>query len=241
MDKLLIAEDKPIFVEDLTKAAKSIRNDLNITIANSAEEVLRYIKTDHYDLFMLDVGLKNCSPVELAKKIRNIYVYRLTPIFFVSFAPMEKSDMLKKMHCWNYVTDFFIEKDRRENPLELCDNSGPYIILKKKDFSYVVRTNEIIYIESAKKSINVFTVNEKISLSSYTFTLEKLLDNLNKLTKDFVRCHRGYIVNIRYIEKFNDDSIKLISIEEPISIGDKYKEDFENKMAPDNCIVETWN
>ncbi|QAT63116.1 response regulator [Acidilutibacter cellobiosedens] len=241
MNKLLLVKDNSIFVKSLAEAEKSIRSDLNITVANCVEEFLRYIKTDRYDLFMLDVGLKNCSPIGLAKKIRNMDVYRLTPIFFVFFVSMAKSDMLKEMHCWNYVTDFFIEKNRRKNPSELCDNSGPYIILKKKDFSYVVRTNEIIYIESAKKSINVFTVNKEISLSSYTFTLEKLLDDLNKLTKDFVRCHRGYIVNIRYIEKFNNDSIKLISIEEPISIGEKYKEDFENKITSANCIVETWN
>ncbi len=183
----------------------------------------------------MDVDLKYCSPLELAKKIRNMY--KSTPIFFVSFDPMKKKDISEDIHCWSYITNFFTIIGGRKNLSKLY-NDSPRIIFKKKDFSYIVRADEIVYIESKRKSINIFTVDEEIFLPSYMFTLEKLLNKLNNLTKDFVRCHKGYIININYIEKFNNDTIKLINVDESIPIGDKYKESFKNTIAAANYVIK---
>ena len=46
------------------------------------KKLLRYAEDINYDIFLLDIQLKDYSGFELAKEIRNIDNYKLTPIVF---------------------------------------------------------------------------------------------------------------------------------------------------------------
>ncbi|TCS87648.1 LytTr DNA-binding domain-containing protein [Keratinibaculum paraultunense] len=73
----------------------------------------------------------------------------------------------------------------------------------------------------------IVTINEEISLSTYT--LKQLMD---KLGGNFVQCHRGYIINMNYIEKIHktENDIYLKGVEIPIPIGRKYKDYIRGKI-----------
>lgn len=107
----------------------------------------------------------------------------------------------KEIHCYDYIIKPFKEGEVKKI-LETLINFGieteedTYIKLKQKEYSYLINEDEIIYIESINKRLLIVTINEEISVSTYT--LKQLVD---KLGKNFVRCHRGYIININFIEK----------------------------------------
>src|SRR5690606_3840357 len=67
-----------------------IRRDLNITITEDAKEALKYVKNNCYDLFFLGMEFRNCTGIELAKKIRGTESHESTPIFFIVSVPVKK-------------------------------------------------------------------------------------------------------------------------------------------------------
>ena len=91
----------------------------------------------------------------------------------------------------------------------------------QKDYIYRVNIEEIIYMESIRGKIKLQTVKEEIILSHYT-----LIKLLEELSDQFVQCHRGFVINISYIEKMDkaNNSIKLKNINEIIPIGRKFKD-----------------
>lgn len=90
MNNLLIAEEELIVAKDLADMAKCINGDLNITITEDAKEALKYVKSNCYDLFFLSMEFRNCTGIELVKRIRETKSHESTPIFFIVSVPLKK-------------------------------------------------------------------------------------------------------------------------------------------------------
>ncbi|MCR2044586.1 LytR/AlgR family response regulator transcription factor [Anaerosalibacter massiliensis] len=225
MARILIVEDDLLIGKGLKAIINSINNKIEINITGYAKKALNYIKNANYDMFLLDIQLKDYSGFELAKEIRGIDHYKLTPIVFITAIPTRELMAFKEIHCYDYIVKPFQEEEVRDT-LKTIINHGImtkeniYLKLKQKDYFYIIEQDEIIYIEARNKKIFIITINETIDLSTYT--LKQLLD---ELTTNFVQCHRGYIINLNYIEKIDrtNDDIYLCGIELPIPIGRKYR------------------
>ena len=228
MSSLLIAEEESAVAESLADTARYIRNDLNITITKHAKEALKYIKINHYDLFLLGMEFESCTGIELAKKIRETENHKLTPIFFIVSVPVKKFD-ISGMSC----SDIKLLPEREvrkalevfDGETEKDDDSKNHIVLHHKGHTHVINKDEIIYIESNKGSVFIHTINKEIEVPSYKFTMEKLL---TELAEGFIRCHREYIVNTKYVEEFEGtDVVKLKNVDIALPIGRKYKDFFK--------------
>ena len=55
-----------------------------------------------------------------------------------------------------------------------------------------------------------------------------LNDIIEKLNDGFIRIHRGYIVNTKYLSQITQTSVKILNDEIPI--GKKYKEDIVKRI-----------
>ena len=55
-----------------------------------------------------------------------------------------------------------------------------------------------------------------------------LNDILEKLSNNFIRVHRGFIINTKYLSQITQTSVKVL--EEEIPIGKKYKDDIVKKI-----------
>lgn len=226
MSSILIVEDEPIIANGLAAMINSIDSKINITITGYAKEALRYAEDINYDIFLLDIQLKDYSGFELAKEIRNIDNYKLTPIVFITAVPTRELMAFKEIHCYDYIVKPFKEETVKII-LETIINYGVvkeqevYLKLKQKEYTYFVKQDEIIYIESQSRKIFVTTIREQIELSTYT--LSQLLKELNP---NFIQCHKGYIINVNYIEKVDkaNNDIYMKGAEFPVSIGRKYRD-----------------
>ena len=56
-----------------------------------------------------------------------------------------------------------------------------------------------------------------------------LNDILNKLNTNFIRVHRGFVINVAFLSQINSNSVKIIDDEE-IPIGKKFREDIINRI-----------
>lgn len=233
MGAILIVEDNILIAKGLAKIINSIDDKLEITITGYAEKALNYAKDNNYDAFILDIQLEDYSGIELAKNIREIDEYKLTPIVFITAIPTRELMAFKEIHCYDYIIKPFREEEIRE-ALETIihygikkEDKSEIFKINQKSYSYVLRKDEIIYIESRNKDLLLITINEEIKLSNYS--IHKILEELGN---GFIQCHRGYIINIKYIIRGNhvDNSIKLRGTDEVIPIGRKYKEHVRNDI-----------
>ena len=211
MANVMIVEDEVNIALGLKQIIKSINNDIDTTITGYAQEALEMTNLKTYELFLLDIQLNDYSGFGLAKEIRMIDRYKLTPIVFITVIPTKELLAFKQIHCYDYIVKPFSAKEVVE-VLSTVINYGikkeGYISFNLKSFIYRVKFDDIIYFEIIQRKIKVVTVNEQFELSHYT--LNKLQD---ELTNDFIRCHRGYIVNINYISSV-DKINNCVNLEE---------------------------
>ncbi|MEO2683282.1 LytR/AlgR family response regulator transcription factor, partial [Clostridium butyricum] len=86
----------------------------------------------------------------------------------------------------------------------------------RKSMKYI-KTNDILFFEVNKRIVTVtYNLDEKIQFYS---SIEKIEEQLK--TKNFIRVHRSFVVNLRYIKDLKGNTITLLN-DENIPIGIKY-------------------
>lgn len=239
MAKIMIVEDDIIIAKGLDVIIKSVGDDIETTITGYAKEALEYAANQEYDMFLLDIQLLDYSGYELAKEIRNIDKYKLTPIVFITAIPTKELLAFKEIHCYDYIIKPFKDTEVIEvvstlinygaNKREEKDN---YLNLKQRGYIYRINTRDIIYIESIYKKIKVVTDKEKIEVNNCT--LYKIREEL--LEEEFVQCHKSFIINRNYIKGVDlvNSLIELSSTDVKVPIGRKYKENLMGGMADES-------
>ena len=234
MVKVMIVEDNLNIALGLEEIVKSIRSDIDTTITAYAKDALKEATLHKVDLFLLDIQLFDYSGIELASQLRNIDRYKMTPIVFITAIPTKELLAFKQIHCYDYIVKPF-RKDEVIEVVSTILNFGikkeEYINFNLKNYIYRVKLDEIIYIEVIMRKIKVVTIKEEIELSKYT--LQGILDELRD---NFIRCHRGYVVNIDYISKIDrvNNYILLDKVDDKIPIGRKYRDNLGGVVGESN-------
>ncbi|MFZ7120622.1 MAG: LytR/AlgR family response regulator transcription factor [Eubacteriaceae bacterium] len=228
MVTILIVEDELVIQEYLEKIISTLDYEINILKSQFAEEALAICKANRVDIFLLDIQLLDYSGLQLAEKIRNLNCYILTPIIFLTALPSKELMAFKKYHCYDYILKPFSEEIVK-NTLQTIIEHGinisiPTITFKKKELTYVYKQDEIISIEVKNRNLLITTVNDSNTFTQYT--LNYVIDELEN---NFVRCHKGFIINLNFIERI-DRSKNLLymrGIADPIPYGRKYRKLFK--------------
>ncbi|PKM50525.1 MAG: DNA-binding response regulator, partial [Firmicutes bacterium HGW-Firmicutes-7] len=213
----------------IVKIVKSINEDLNVYETGSAGESLLIAKENKIDVFVLDMQLEDYSGLKLAEELREIDIYRLTPIIFISGAISKEFEAYKRIHCYAFIEKPFTVKEVRE----VLENVIIYgiekeqeqlkLTLKNNDRTYIIKKEEIIYIERKIRKLYIKTKNQEIIHSS-----SSLAQIFEQLSDDFAQCHQGFIINKKFIREINysKNTIYLDNINYAIPIGRKYRKDF---------------
>ena len=100
---------------------------------------------------------------------------------------------------------------RTDEPL--CPEGAGYIKKKKEKPKEVlvrngnrtrsVSADDIYYIESSNRKVTLYLRHEKIEYYDKISSLE------SELKPDFFRIHKGYLVNIKYVERYDRTEVKM--------------------------------
>jgi DNA-binding LytR/AlgR family response regulator len=78
------------------------------------------------------------------------------------------------------------------------------ILVDMEDGTQRIIQDDIVYIEAFAHYIDIYTMNQKFSARKSIGAIEKELD------KDmFIRCHRSYIVGLKYIKRMESSELEL--------------------------------
>lgn len=183
-----------------------------VICTRSAAEALEIAESRIYkiDLFIISIRMKEQSGNRLAERLRKMPEYRECPILFVtglSYNHSGFSDLAtyQSYRKYNYISlpieridvqgklGLYLEeiisnqsfRDKPERAVYLSHSKGEAFIPRK----------EILFAEVRSKVCRIFTTD-----GSYELNRQGLEDLIRVVDDDlFLRCHRGFALNIRHL------------------------------------------
>ncbi|MGO1478925.1 LytR/AlgR family response regulator transcription factor [Senegalia sp. (in: firmicutes)] len=226
MSKILIVEDRELIRKSIIKIIREIDDNIEIITTEYASKALDISKEKDIDTFILDIGLRDYSGIELGQQLRNLNKYIITPIIFITSMVNEELQAFREVHSYAFITKPFKEEKVKKLLAPIIENSiendkEDNLSIKQKENTYIIPINEIVYIEAQLKRIYIYTLNEEYEVKSYT--LNKLMEELNE---NFMRVHRSCIINKNYITRIDRTNwvLYLKNIDLCIPVSRKYKE-----------------
>lgn len=213
--QIIICDDEKSIQSLLRKKTTRFFAEKNIPCeilcCGSGEEVLSLAKQGKtIDLLFLDIQMPGKNGMEIAKTLRRqhrdlliIFVTALSEYVYEAFDVDALHYMVKPFddEKLNQVLNKAIRQYEKWTDTTNLDKQA--ILVKRGGLSTKVLFSDIIYAEVFNRKVMLHTINGDIEYYG------KLTDLSEQAGADFFRTHRAYLVNLKYVEKYNASTIWL--------------------------------
>lgn len=216
--KIAVCDDEQDQMEYISSiaAAWSEREGLHCEIRafSSAEAFLfGYEEDKAYDILLLDVEMKNMNGIELAKRIRKDNS-RAEIIFVTSH--FEFAGEGYEVDALHYLTKP-ISPDKLTQVLNKAAKKlaakPPSVIISCGGETVRLYETAILYAESFLHYIVIHTKDKEYKIKESISSFE------DRLSGDFYRTHRSYLVSLKHITRISRTSVQIGSVELPLARG----------------------
>lgn len=225
MLKIAICDDEQPIREYLKKLTEKC-TEADVSVFADGEELLE--DQVEYDVILLDISLNQdhdidtLNGMDVAKKIREksdaiiIFVTALKEYVFEGYDVGAFHYLLKPVD----EPKFMEVMDKAINQIQREKNAEPLII--KIDGNYIkIPVNNIIYAENEARKIVLHIKSMKQETYSFYEKMEVLE---SKLGENFFRSHRGFLVNLQEIARYDNTTIELKNGEKVFLSKQKYND-----------------
>lgn len=201
---IFILDDEEVIVDSLGSMLKSIGSDKdNIYGYTDYRKFLEDIKTKKCDILFIDIRLDNTNGIELIKE-NGIYL-KGTKLIYITGYDEYIEDVFETELVYLITKPLNEEKVEKAylKAIEKINKENKVIVVKTLKETRKVKINEIYYIESDARLVNIHLKNEV--LVSYG----KLSDMEEMLKGNFLRTHKSYLVNLERVKSYKHNQIIL--------------------------------
>ena len=208
--KIAICDDEQTERQYLSSLVKKWalrkKHTAEVSAFKSAEAFLfRYAEEKDYDILLLDIEMGDLDGVGLAKKIRT--ENGTVQILFITAYPdfIAEGYEVSALH--------YLMKPVDENKLfEILDRAA--VNLRKTEHYEVfnidgeavrIPVDSVVCVEAFSHYVVATTTKEQYRLNETISKMEKILGD------GFIRCHRSYLVSIKYMKKITKTDVVLDS------------------------------
>ena len=234
MIRCLAIDDEPLALQQLAAYIKKTPFLELVAQCQSAIEARQFLEQDTVDAIFCDINMPDLNGMDFVKSLQ------APPLIVFTTAYSEYAVEGFKVNAVDYLLKPFGMQDfmRAANRLrervsgfkfQVSGSSSPLtsesddVIFLKTDYRMVkVTISEIRYIEAMSEYLKIFIEGEAKPI----VTLLSMKKMEEKLTENFMRIHRSYIVNLTKIQEINKNRI-IMDAETYLPIGDMYKEAFQ--------------
>ena len=216
--RIAICDDEQNQIEYITSIVTSWSNhkghSCEIRTFASAEAFLfEYEEDKAYDILLLDVEMKNINGIELAKRIRKDN-NRAEIIFITShFEFVGEGYEVDALH---YLIKPISAKKLTQvltKAAEKISVEPPSVVISCEGETVKLYEADIRYVESFLHYIVIHTKDKEYKIKENTSVFE------NRVSDDFYRIHRSYLVSLKHITRISRTSVNIGNTELPLSRG----------------------
>ncbi len=225
MIKCLIIDDEPLAIEVIKVHLAQLSELRLIATFSNPVAALDTIKTESIDLIFLDIEMPLLSGIDFIKTIPNvpkvifttayrnyaIESYELNVVDYL-LKPISFSRFFKAIN--KYKTMVQLPISTMEQTGEVLINDHIYVNANKKFIK--VEFDEVLYVESLKDYVRIHLLDKTV------VTKDAISNFETKLSSQFLRIHRSFIVNTKRVTAFTKVDVEIGDTELPI--GTSYKE-----------------
>lgn len=226
--KCIIIDDEPIAIEYLREYVNTIPELLLTGTYQNAKEALPLIQNQEVDLIFIDIEMPEISGLEFVKTLETAPAIIFTtayPQYAVEGFNLNAVDYLLKPIGLERFKQA-IQKVHKEHSIQagLQPIENKFIFLKNGYKSEKIDIQDIIFIAGNKEYATYYTK------SGRTYLKNERLKNLEKDYQPygFIRIHKSYLINTRYIKKIFNNNVEIQG--ETIPIGRAYREQIRQLM-----------
>jgi Response regulator of the LytR/AlgR family len=208
--RIAICDDEEDFICLLGEQVSGVLNekgvDFEITAFSSGEALLRYIneKSAAFDLFLLDIYMKEINGIDTAKAIRLtnnssaiIFTTASEQHILSGYEVQALQYLLKPINRKALSAALTVDLKRRYE--------NRYFVFRSGGMTQKVPYEDIEYLESTLKTVKLVSRQGTFIIYDQISNIERVLPKLC-----FCRCHRGFIINLRQVSKLNVQSIVTV-------------------------------
>ncbi len=205
--RIVICDDEELYVKQMTDYIVEYFKKHNLKqpeiVGFDSGEALLKDKNDK-DIAFLDVEMQGLSGIYTGREIMSQNKNAL--IFIITSYP-EYLDEAMKFHVFRYLSKP-IDKDRLfrnlKDAIYVYTTNTIKVMVETKDNVVTIYEKDIIFVEAKGKNTIIQTVKGQLVSVEQIQHWEK---TLNK--RCFFRTHRSYIVNMKYVSRFDTGSVCL--------------------------------
>lgn len=202
MIEIVICDDDDLICRDIENCVKQQLPDSHVRCFSSGEALLAELP--EADLIFLDIEMKEIDGMAVAEKLQQqasplvVFVTAHAEHVFDAFDVGAFHYLLKPLDEEKFRNVLGralkeIQKRKRREPFRIKEN-GEY---------RMIYPDEIYYAESNGRKLLLHTTRGTMECYGRMQELER------KLGEDFYRCHRGYLVHLKYVAGYDASNIQL--------------------------------
>ena len=183
--------------------------DANIIFYSSGEELL--LSDEYIDILFLDIQMQGKNGMETARELRKkdkkiiiIFVTAVEEYVFQAFdvgafhyivKPIDDIKFKEVLH--RAIEEWNAKQPTNQEPEE------KYLMINNGGVHIKVTIDDIVYAEVFNRKVVIHKLNETIEYYG------KMSDLENVAGESFFRPHRAYLINFKYVEKYDATTIYL--------------------------------
>lgn len=218
--RIAIVDDEKVIREHIKNLIEDKHVECLIDTYSTGEALLQVDKC--YDIVFLDIQMDGMNGIDTARILRQktehtvlVFITGVKEYVFDAFDVAAFHYLIKPIDEQKFADVFkraVLEVGKKKQ------QANEQLFVKTRYRNITLEQNDVLYIESRGKKVEIHTKTEVIDAYAGIGELEK------QLKQNFYRCHRGYLVNLAFITEYSNDSITLNNSESIILAKEKYGE-----------------
>lgn len=202
MVRIAICDDEKNMSDQIQRMARAFfrakNQDVSVRRFSGGEELLRYDR--QIDLLFLDIQMAGMDGMETARRLREggfrgvlIFITVLKEMVFSAF----------EVQAYDYLVKPVREEDferTMERYFASLQNAGEAGLLVRRGYeNRIISLSDIVFCEIIDRKVYLHLASSEVV--DYYERIENLE---SKLGGDFFRCHRSYLIHLKYLESYKN-------------------------------------
>lgn len=228
--RCIAVDDEPHALELLGLYINKM-SELNLVHSTTSPlDAVQWLKSNAVDLIFLDIQMNDLTGLQLLSVLNPTVPVILTTAYSeyaLESYEYKITDYLLKPYSFDRfykavqkAIDQIQSPDLSSASQVMIEKATPPFLFVKGDAKnkyHRIKVDEIKYIEGVRNYVHIICIDQKVLTLQNLKTIEESLP-----TKQFVRAHKSYIVNLDHVDLVEGNSFKIG--DQRIPIGRNYKE-----------------